>query len=389
MMPDSTLKILVVGGGIAGPAVCYWLRRFGFSPDMIEHSPEIRKGGQALDIRGVVIDIVKNMGIYDKICAMRTQVKCGRYEDADGNMLHEEEGERAGFRQGEEVEIVRGDLVDILMNAIKGVNCHFNQSIFRIDQNDGGAKVQFKDGSTANYDLVIGADGIHSATRRAVFDNDEYKLVNLGSYISIFSIPNYLNLKYTEILCEANQKLASITNYEGSDVARAGFMFRSKHLMNNIRDKSEQMQFLRDSFHDFGWQTKLLLDMMPNSNDFYFDSVTQVKMNRWHKGRIVLLGDAGYCASPLSGQGNNLALVGAYILAGELKAAAGNYQHAFKRYHELLRSFVETNQSFGVWVSEYFLVHDEVSKDLAEDRSNMVLQKIKDVSNAITLPVYE
>lgn len=385
----SINKILVIGAGIAGPAICYWLRRFGFSPVLIEKSPEIRKGGQALDIRGIVIDLVKKMGIHEQICNMRTRVELGRYVDAEGNTLHEERGERVGFRQDEEVEIIRGDLIEILMSAIEGVPCHFNQLISKIEQNDDDVKIHFKDGRNEHYDLVIGADGIHSATRRMVFDKDEYKLVNLGSYLSIFSIPNYLNLSHTEVLCEANQKMASITSDKNPQMAQAAFMFRSPNVLNNIRDENQQKQFLRDSFQNFRWEVPKMLELMSDSDDFYFDSITQVKMKSWTKGRIALLGDAGYCASPLSGQGNNLALVGAYILAGELKKAGGNHIQAFNRYNELLHPFVEANQKFGLWVSESFLVQDEVSKKIAEERSDSILKEIKIVSNAISLPEYE
>lgn len=382
-------KILVIGAGIAGPAVCYWLKRFGFSPVLIEKFGEIRKGGQALDIRGVVIDLVKRMGVYDQICNMRTRVELGRYVDSEGNTLHEEKGERFGFRQDEEVEIIRGDLIEILMGIIKGVPCHFNQLIDKIEQNDDHVKVHFKDGRNEHYDLVIGADGIHSATRRMIFDKDEYKLINLGMYFSIFSIPNYLNLNHTEIQCEANQKLASISSDKNPKIAQAAFMFRSQSILNNIRNEHEQRQFLRNTFQDFGWEIPKMLELMSDSDDFYFDSVAQVKMKSWTKGRIALLGDAGYCASPLSGQGNNLALVGAYIFAGELKKADGNYTEAFNRYNELLHPFVEANQKLGAWVSESFLVPDEVSKEVAEERSNKILQEVKTVSNMISLPDYE
>jgi 2-polyprenyl-6-methoxyphenol hydroxylase-like FAD-dependent oxidoreductase len=156
-----------------------------------------------------------------------------------------------------------------------------------------------------------------------------------------------------------------------------------------MRDEHEQKQFLWDTFRDFGWETQNILNRMSESDDFYFDAVTQVKMNRWTKDRIALVGDAGYCASPLSGQGNNLALVGAYILAGELKTAQGNYKQAFTRYNALLRDFVDANQQFGVWVSKSFLVEDKVSKEIAEERSNKILAMIKSISNAITLPQYE
>ncbi len=156
--------------------------------------------------------------------------------------------------------------------------------------------------------------------------------------------------------------------------------------MNNIRDENEQQRFLRDTFQDFGWETSKILELMSDSDDFYFDSVTQVKMKSWTKGRVALLGDAGYSASPISGQGNNLALVGAYIFAGELKQADGNYNRAFNRYNELLHPFVEANQKLGVLVNESFLVRDEVSKEVAEERSNKIMQEVEIASNMISLP---
>nr|WP_099982810.1 tetracycline destructase Tet(53) [uncultured bacterium]AKQ05897.1 tetracycline destructase Tet(53) [uncultured bacterium] len=382
-------KILVIGAGIAGPAVCYWLRRFGFSPVLIEKFANIRKEGQALDFRGVAIDIVKGMNIYEKMCNMHKQLEVGRYVDTEGNTLHEERGERFCFRQGEDVEIARGDFAEILTGAIEGIPCHFNQVIDSIKQSDDDVKVQFNDGRVEHYDLVIGADGIYSTTRGMVFDKDEYKLVNLGVCFGVFSILNYLNLSHTEVQCEANQKLISIWSHKNPKMAEVAFVFRTQNVLNNIRNKNEQQQLLRDAFQDFGWEASKILELMTGSDDFYFDSATQVKMKSWTKGRVALLGDAGYSASPLSGQGNYLALVGAYIFAGELKKADGNYTRAFSRYNELLHPLVEACHKLGVLVSESFLVPDEVSKEVAEERSNKILQEVKIVSNMISLPEYE
>lgn len=128
---------------------------------------------------------------------------------------------------------------------------------------------------------------------------------------------------------------------------------------------------------------------MSDSDNFYFDSATQVEMKSWTKGRVALLGDAGYSASPISGQGNNLALVGAYVLAGELKQAGGNYHRAFNRYNELLHPFVEANQKLGVLVNESTLVRDEVSQEVAEERSNKIMQEVEIAANMISLPNYE
>ncbi|MFO1257241.1 MAG: tetracycline destructase [Gammaproteobacteria bacterium] len=384
------IKILVSGVGIAGPALCYWLKRFGFSPTIIEKSPAIRLGGQALDVRGVATKIARKMGIYEKICEMRTQIEVGRYVDTAGKTLHEVHGEKFGFRQDDEVEILRGDLVNILMNSVSTVTCRFNQWITRLDQTENNIVVDFNDGTSEQYDVVIGADGIYSGVRKMIFHENEYQLFNLGSYLSTFTIPNYLNLNRTELVCEANGKLLTINSDKDPSSARAGFMFRSDHVLKNNRDESEQKIFLRETFKEFGWESQEVLKLMTNSHDFYFDSITQVKMNKWYKGRVALIGDAGYCASPLSGQGNNLAFVGAYVLAGELKVAKGNYIEAFKRYHELLKPFVDANQQFGVWVSEsYLLKQDESVKKVAEERNNKILSMMKTVSNAITLPEYD
>lgn len=382
-------KILVIGAGIAGPAICYWLKRFGFSPILIERSGHLRQGGQALDIRGVAIDLVKRMGIYEKICTLRTQVELGQYVDAEGHILHEEKGEKFGFREGEDVEVMRGDLVKILIDAMDGVPCHFNQMIKSIKQSDDDVEVQFKDGGTEHYDLVIGADGLHSTTRHLTFDPEEYQLTNLGAYFSTFSIPNYLNLNHTEVQFEANQKLVSMTSDKNPKIAEVGFCFRAQNVLKNMRDETSQQRFMHHTFQDFGWETPKILELMADSDDFYFDSFTQVKMKSWTKGRVALLGDAGYCPSPMSGQGNNLALVGAYILAGELKLAGGNYRRAFKRYNELLHPLIEANHKLGVLVNKSFLVQDEVDKEVAEARSNKIMQEVTIASNMIALPEYE
>lgn len=382
-------KILVVGAGIGGASVCYWLKRFGFSPVLIEKFDTLRKGGQALDVRGVASQLTKSMGIHPFIHEMRTQIERGFHVDINGHIQHEEHGEHFGFRQDEEVEILRGDLVIILMNLIPDVPCHFNTYIHSLSQNEHRVMVNFSDGHSEEYDLVIAADGIHSATRRMVFDPSEYQLHSLNAYLSTFTVPNYLKLQHEEYSCESDHKLLMIGSDHDPKSARASFMWRSTQLLKNIRDEEEQKSFLRSAFSNFGWEANSILNFMDQTTDFYFDALSQIKMTQWTKGRIALLGDVAYCASPLSGQGNNLALVGAYILAGELKLAQGNYQHAFHRYHQLLRDFVEANQEFGAWVSQSYLTGESVSKEFAEERSHFILEKIKSVSNGIQLPNYE
>jgi len=265
---------------------------------------------------------------------------------------------------------------------------HFNQCIEKIKQHDDHVEVTFKDHKTKNYDLVIGADGLHSTTRSFIFDKNEYDLVDFQCYSAIFSLPNYLNLRRTEIAFDSNQKFISVSSDTNPNVALASFMFRSNCELSNIRNEKDQKVFFRDAFIDLEWETNKLLQYMETSNDFYFDAAVQVKMKSWAKGRVALVGDSAYCATALSGQGTTAALVGAYILAGELKAASGNHTVAFEHYNTLLRPFVEANQELGSWINETFLLEGDVSKEAVEARTNNILTKISIISKTIKLPEY-
>lgn len=381
-------KILVIGAGIAGPTICYWLKKYGFNPTLIERSKQLRTGGHPVEIRGIAADIVKKMGIYDDIYAKRKSLLSKQYLDADGQTLSDEPGEKASFIEGDEVEIPRGELVNILLQAIPDVPCYFHKQIISLMQKDQFVEVTFKDGQIQRYDLVMAADGLHSSTRKMTFSDADWQLFNLGSYISIFSIPNYLHLNRIEISFGKNQKFIGMHSDKNPDRAFLCFAFRANKILSDIANEQEQKKCLRDLFYDLGWESNKILDLMNDSDDFYFDVMAQIKMDSWTKGRVALLGDAGYCASPLSGQGTSLAIVGAYILASELKSAESDYSMAFKRYNELMRPFVDATQDLGVWVGKSWLNEGELSKEIIEERSRVITEKIKMAANAISLPDY-
>lgn len=382
-------KILVIGAGIAGPTICFWLRKYGFNPTLIERSGQLRTGGYAIDIRGIATEIVQKMGIYDDIHAKRTSLLSKRYVDADGQTLSEEHGEKASFREGNDVEIVRGELVKILLGAIPDVPCHFAKEITSLKQDDRSVEVTFKNGRTESYDLVVAADGLNSSTRRMAFSEKDYQIFHLGSYISIYGIPNDLHLNRTEVSFGKDQKFISVNSDKDLDRALVCLAFRAKGGLSGIADEKGQKECLRGIFGDLGWESNRVIELMDDSDDFYFDAVAQVKMEEWAKGRVALLGDAGYCASPFSGQGTNLAIVGAYILAGELKSAEGDYSRAFKRYNGLMRPFVDSIQELGVWVGENYLTDGEASEEVIEQRSSLIIEKIKMAANSISLPDYK
>jgi 2-polyprenyl-6-methoxyphenol hydroxylase-like FAD-dependent oxidoreductase len=302
--------------------------------------------------------------------------------------LSEEDGETAGFREGDDVEIVRGELVEILLQAVADVSPRFNTYATKFNQQADGVAVTFNTGETEIYDLVIAADGLHSSTRKQVFGESRYQMKDLGAYISVCSVPNYLQLDHAEISFERQQKHLNINSDQVPHIAQVGFMFRTDRQLADFENEQTQKAFIREIYQDMGWETNHILTLMDDSDDLYFDAITQVKMSDWTHGRVALLGDAGYCASPLSGQGTSLALVGAYILAGELQAANGDHQKAFQKYNQLMRPFVDANQAFGAWVGETFLLQQEMSKEASEKRTLEIMNRLRQVANAINLPSY-
>lgn len=386
---NKNQKILVIGAGITGATVCYWLKRYGFNPILIERSQQLRTGGYDIDIRGSALDIVKKMDIYDNIYAKRTTLLSTRYVDADGQTLSQEYNENVHFSDGDDVELLRGDLVNILLQAIPDVPCYFAREVIKLTQKDQGVDVAFKNGCVERYDLVIAADGLHSSTRNLIFSHKDYQFSNLGYYFSIFTIPNYLNLNQTKVMFTKNQKIISMDSDKDPGNAFVSVGVRSDEVLTDIADQKQQKAYLKEWLYDLGWESNKILELMNDSDDFYFDIMAQIKMESWSKGRVVLLGDAACCASPFSGMGINLAIMGAYILAGELKSAQGDYAIAFKRYNERVHPLVEAVQDLALWMGECFLPADEASQEKLANRSSEIIEKIKVVANTIWLPKYE
>lgn len=385
---NTNKKILVVGAGIAGPAVCYWLKKYGFKPHLIDRAPNLRTGGYAVDIRGIAVDVAQKMGIYQSICQVRTQNNRCTHVNQEGDTIHIEQGEATGFRQGDDVEAVRGDVINILFDAIADVPCEFNRTVQNIEHLEQGVQVTFNNKEKARFDLIVGADGLHSSTRGMVFDEQSYHLKNLGYYISIYSIPNYLNLNNESIMFEQDDKLAHVVNEKKQNTALAELMFRSSQSFNSFRDESLVKAFLNQTYQHMGWEVNKLLQLLDSADDLYFDAIAQVKMDSYTKDHVALLGDAGYCSSPLSGQGTSLALVGAYVLAGELKRSGDDLNQAFKNYNQMMKPFVDVNQQIGVWVSQYYLKSEQVDKNFVEKRTIEIMNKLQIAANAIDLPDY-
>ncbi|MEI4832346.1 FAD-dependent monooxygenase [Bacillus sp. FJAT-53711] len=343
------MRVLISGASIAGPALAYWLHRYGFDVTVVERAPALRPGGYGVDIRGVAITVLKRMGILDQVRAADTHMTGVYFVNSKGKIEGKISEASMGNQQGLDIEIMREDLSNILYDLTKDtVEYIWDDSITAIHETEAGEEVQFIRSKPQTFDLVIGADGLHSNVRTLIFGDREQFKRTLGCYISIFTLENYLNLDRRQLIYTMPGKTVGMSARDNTE-AKGMFVFKSEALKYDRYDVEAQKKLVDNAFQDdTGWETPHLLKAMKEATDFYFDEICQIHMPTWSKGRITLVGDAAYGPSPLSGQGSSLALVGAYVLAGELKAAHGNYDCAFVAYEKEMRNFVEKNQKIGL-----------------------------------------
>ncbi|TCO59542.1 FAD-dependent monooxygenase [Actinocrispum wychmicini] len=339
--------VLIAGAGIGGPALAFWLRRHGFTSTVVEVAPAPRPGGHAVDLRGAGREVVERMGLLDTVRAESVDERGFAYVDRRGRWttkmpadLFDGEGMVA------EIEIMRGDLARILHDATRdGTEYLFDDRIAELTEDGDGVKVTFASGTVRRFDIVVGADGLHSGVRQLVFGPEQEFVRHLGGYMAYFTVPDPGDLDNWFLMHGAPGGLVAGIRPENGGTAKAMLAFTSPPLTYDRRDVLAQQQILRAKFTGAGWLVPQMLAAMPGAGDFYFDSLSQVHIGQWHRGRTVLLGDAGYCGSPLAGLGTSLALVAAYVLAGELAATPDDHKAAFARYQDEMRGYVKQCQT--------------------------------------------
>ncbi|HWB79315.1 MAG TPA: FAD-dependent monooxygenase [Nannocystaceae bacterium] len=358
--------VLVSGASIAGPTLAYWLRRHGFVPTIIERAPSLRPGGQAVDIRGVAREVVQRMGLMSAIRGVTCDNAGLLYVDADNRAQTRMPADLFG---GEgivaELEILRGDLSRVLYDATRDdVEYIFGDHIVAIDDRDEGVEVTLKSGSRRRFDLVVGADGIHSGVRRHGFGGAASCIRQLGGYIAYYTIDASADTDGWYVMHNAPGGRGAALRPDRDGRTKAMLAFTSPPLDYDRNDIAAQKRLVAERFTDMGWRVPQLLAGMAHATDFYLDLFGQVHLEHWSRGRLALVGDAGYCPSPITGLGTSLAMVGAYVLAGELAAAGGDHRVAFARYEEVLRPWVDECQKlppsavrgflprtgFGIWL---------------------------------------
>jgi len=341
-------NILISGASIAGPALGYWLNQYGFKVTIVEKAPQLRLGGYRVDVRGKAVTVAERMGIMDSIRLNATNLRGSSLINTAGERLISfDDPDLLGMRAPGDAEIMRGDLSLLLYDRTRhDVEYIFDTSIVSMDTSCDEVIVRLKDGTLRTFDLVIGADGLHSNVRKLAFGGGD-PVTSTGRYLAIYTIPNFFGLDRWEWSGFSKGSVFNIFNCNEPGKLKVLFMFDDAGLDFDYRDLAQQKKIVMDRFAGEGGIMPLLLSAIPDSPDFYFDSISQVQMDDLYTGRVALLGDAGYCPSPASGQGTSLALVGAYVLAGELAAAGGDPTIAFPAYQQKMKPYIAKNQALG------------------------------------------
>ncbi|GAA4914996.1 FAD-dependent monooxygenase [Nonomuraea thailandensis] len=325
-------NVLISGAGIGGPALAYWLTRHGYKVTVVEKAPALRPGGQAVDFKGEThLTVLRRMGILDDVRRLQTGGTDQEVVDTNGRRLAVLPGEFTGGA----LEIRRGDLARILYDRTAS-HCEyvFGDSITSLTETKGGVQVTFERTAPRTYDLVVGADGIHSNVRRLAFGPESDYVRHLGYYYALVDVEGDFG-RTPQMYNEPGRLVAA-----GGPKAPVFFVFASPPLTYDRYDNEQQKEILARAYRGMGWQTPRIMEEVRRSGSVYLDSISQVRIDRYAEGRVALLGDAGY-GNTLGGFGSGLALVGAYVLAGELAAASGDHRTAFAEYERQFRQYAK------------------------------------------------
>jgi 2-polyprenyl-6-methoxyphenol hydroxylase-like FAD-dependent oxidoreductase len=332
--------VLISGASVAGPALAYWLDRYGFQVTVVERGPSLRQGGQAIDFKGrTQLTVLDRMGVREEIFASQTGRTDMQFLDSSGRQLAVLTGEFLGG----EVEILRGDLAAVFYEQTASrCEYRFGDSVTALTQTTGGVDVRFEHGPARTFDLVAGCDGVHSAVRRLAFGPERDYVRHLGYYYAVAGAPAWgmragrpqRNVAHA---FSAPGRLA----VNGGSKASHLYLFAAPELDYDRRDAAAQRRHVAEQFAGVGGEVPGMLAELPGLDDFYLDSMSQVRMKgQYTAGRVALAGDAAY-GNTLGGVGTGLAVVGAYVLAGELAIAGGDHTAGYARYNEIMRRYAK------------------------------------------------
>jgi len=340
----KSISVLISGASIAGPVLAYWLNRYGFKVTVVERSPELRLGGQNIDIQGAARTVIGLMGLEQSVRDASTTEEGLSFVDENGVSKAEfPVGSSRTSRGTKELEILRGELAHILHHKTAGnVEYIFDDQIIGLDEHDDVISIDFAKGSKRDFDLVIAADGIRSRTRKLILKEDA-EIRSLGMYCAYFSIPKLDRDNNWWRWYNATNSRSIHLRPDNQGTIRASVWFVSKPMGYEELSQEDQKKIITQKFAGAGWEAERVVAALQHSKDMYFENLSQLHASKWSRGRGVIVGDCAYGPSPLTGMGTSLAIVGAYVLAGEL-ARHSEHQVAFDAYEKLMRPYVDMAQ---------------------------------------------
>ena len=342
-------KVLISGASFAGLSTAYWMNKLGYQVTVVEIAKGLKKGGTPVNIKDNTIDIIKRMGLFEQIVSNKIDMEVIEFKNAD-NITERSSSIQSDNHQPreEEYEIERDKLLNIMFEAVKSnVEFIFDDGITSLREESNGIYVAFNRGKQRSFDLVFGCDGIHSAVRKLCFGDEAECSHFLEAYFSITIVNKLLIRENTTQMYNEPGKAIMLNAYnKRTDIVLC--FFSGKEILYDYKDENQQRNMILNQFTGLGWRTAELLKEVKESKTFYFDKLCQIKMPSWTKGRIALVGDAGYCASPAAGMGGSLAIDGAAALANAFEKCEDNYELAFELYNKDFRPFIEEVQANAV-----------------------------------------
>jgi len=353
---NNCKKILISGASFAGLATAFWMTKLGCQVTIVEVVDGLKTGGTPVDIRDRTIDILKRMGLFKQIQAHRLPTKTTQFVTAD-----DETGRLSSIHNDDQFteidyEIERDVLLQLMFDAVKDdVEFIFADSIASLEEENNGIVVSFKKGRKRSFDLVFGCDGVRSDVRKIWFGPETNFSSFLEAYGSVTIVDRLLIPESTAQLYNEPGKLVSLSAYNNkTDIIL--IFFSKEEIIYDHRDKEQKRILLLKNFSGVGWKTGELLEEVKRSDNIYFDKLSQIKMPSWTRGRVALVGDAAYCASPAAGRGGSLAIDGAAALAEAFKKHGDDFESAFREYDASFRPFIEEVQASAVDFVSTFIV---------------------------------
>lgn len=349
------MRVAINGMGIAGPTLAYWLRRTGHEPVIFEKAPAIRTGGYLIDFWGLGYEIAERMGIISTLRERGYQMERLRMVDSSGR-----EQARMDLtplykaHRGRFISLARSDLAAVIAGACNGIPVHFNESIRAIAQDGAQAIVTLSDGRQDRFDLIVGADGLHSQVRALAFGPEERFERFLDCHVAAFRVRGYPHRDELTFVSHTvrGRQAARVSLRDDETVVM--LVCRAELIGADRVRHGDPRLALRQAYGGMGWEVPELLDAMDASEDVYFDRVSQIHLPHWSAHRVALVGDAAACPSLLAGEGTGLGMLEAYVLAGELHRAEGDWARALAAYENRIRTFVAAKQSGAHWFRGFF-----------------------------------